>query len=83
MIAVVSPEMQRGGVTIKSAYNAAALQVHGIEPQYQAIRTIDIERGRMFRFTDEDEARCASRSSAPTPRRSCSARATASASAST
>ena len=30
--------------------------MHGIEPQYQAIRTIDIERGRMFRFTDEDEA---------------------------
>ena len=30
--------------------------MHGIEPQYQAIRTIDIERGRMFRFTDEEEA---------------------------
>ena len=55
MIAVVSPEMQRSGVQVKSRYNAAALDVHGIEPQYQAIRTIDIERGRMFRFTDEDE----------------------------
>ena len=54
MIAVVSPEIQRGGITIKSAFNAAALTVHGIEPQYQAIRTIDIERGRMFRFTDEE-----------------------------
>ena len=42
---------------VKSAYNAAALTVHGIEPQYQEIRTIDIERGRMFRFTDEDGAR--------------------------
>jgi putative ABC transport system permease protein len=30
--------------------------VHGIEPQYQAIRTIDIERGRMFRFSDEEQA---------------------------
>ena len=28
---------------VKSAYNAAALTVHGIEPQYQDIRTIDIE----------------------------------------
>ena len=56
MIAVVSPEIQRGGVTVKSAYNAAALTVHGIEPQYQAIRTIDIERGRLFRFTDEEQA---------------------------
>ena len=31
--------------------------VHGIEPQYQAIRTIDIERGRMFRLHDEEQAR--------------------------
>jgi putative ABC transport system permease protein len=56
MLAVVSPELQRGGTTIKSAYNAAALQLHGIEPQYQAIRTIDLERGRLFRFSDEENA---------------------------
>jgi putative ABC transport system permease protein len=56
MIAVVSPEIQRGGIRVKSAYNAAALMVHGIEPQYQEIRTIDIERGRHFRVTDEDRA---------------------------
>ena len=29
------------------------IAVHGIEPHYQWIRTIDIERGRSFRFTDE------------------------------
>jgi putative ABC transport system permease protein len=56
MIAVVSPELQRGGINVKSAYNAAALMVHGIEPQYQEIRTLDIERGRAFRFTDNDQA---------------------------
>jgi putative ABC transport system permease protein len=56
MLAVVSPELQRGGTTVKSAYNAAALTVHGIEPQYQAIRTIDLERGRLFRFSDEENA---------------------------
>ena len=56
MIAVVSPELQRGGITAKSDYNSARPQVHGIEPQYQAIRTIDIERGRSFRFTDEEQA---------------------------
>jgi putative ABC transport system permease protein len=54
LIAVVSPELQRGAVNVKSAFNSAALSVHGIEPQYQAIRTIDIERGRSFRFTDEE-----------------------------
>jgi putative ABC transport system permease protein len=53
LIAVVSPEIQRGGIQVKSAFNAAALMVHGIEPQYQAIRTIELERGRHFRFSDE------------------------------
>jgi putative ABC transport system permease protein len=57
LVAVVSAELQRGGVTVKSAYNAAALTVHGIEPQYQAIRTLDIEHGRAFRFTDNEHAR--------------------------
>jgi putative ABC transport system permease protein len=54
MIAVVSPEIQRGAISVKSAYNAAALMVHGIEPQYQAIRTIDLEKGRHLRFSDEE-----------------------------
>src|SRR5438034_9090130 len=35
MIAVVSPELERGGVKAKSAYNAATARVTGIEPQYQ------------------------------------------------
>jgi putative ABC transport system permease protein len=56
MIAVVSPELQRGGIQVKSAFNAAALTVHGIEPQYQQIRTIDIERGRLFRDADVESA---------------------------
>jgi putative ABC transport system permease protein len=56
MIETVSPELQRPGVQVKSAFNAAALMVHGIEPQYQDIRTLELERGRLFRFTDNDEA---------------------------
>jgi putative ABC transport system permease protein len=56
LVAVVSAEIQRGAINVKSDYNAAALQVHGIEPQYQQIRTIDIERGRAFRFTDNEQA---------------------------
>ena len=55
MVAVVSPEIQRF-VPVKSAFNAASLQVHGVEPQYQSIRTIDLETGRLFRFTDEEAA---------------------------
>src|SRR5690348_11772389 len=56
MLAVVSPELQRGGINVKSLYNAAALNVDGIEPQYQDIRTIEVDRGRLLRFTDLDGA---------------------------
>lgn len=54
MIEVVSPELQRNGVQVKSSYNAGALTVHGIEPQYQDIRTIDLEKGRSLRFSDNE-----------------------------
>jgi putative ABC transport system permease protein len=54
MIRVVSPEINRGA-SVKSLYNAASLSVHGIEPQYQEIRTIDIERGRGLRFSDDEQ----------------------------
>ena len=71
LVAVVSAEINRG-LRIKSRFNAASLSVHGIEPQYQAIRTIDIEHGRSF--APRTTSRCgASPSSAPTPGRSCSA----------
>jgi putative ABC transport system permease protein len=54
MIRVASPEINRSA-SVKSVYNAASLSVHGIEPQYQDIRTIDIERGRGLRFSDEEQ----------------------------
>ncbi len=54
-IAVVSPEIQRGGVTVRSAYNAAALMVHGVEPQYQDIRTVELAHGRALRASDNDQ----------------------------
>ena len=54
MVTVVSPELQRGGVKVKSAYNDATTNINGIEPQYQDIRTIELEYGR--NFTSQDEA---------------------------
>jgi putative ABC transport system permease protein len=57
MIAVVSCEISRFGLKVKSGYNSAALSVNGIEPQYQRIRTIELEKGRLFSFADEEEAR--------------------------
>ena len=56
MVAVVSPELQRG-VTVKSAYNSASTNINGIEPQYQSIRTIELESGRLF--SPQDEAQVA------------------------
>jgi putative ABC transport system permease protein len=57
MIAVVSAEIQRGAVSVKSLYNSASITIDGIEPQYQNIRTIDIDHGRPFSDTDEADAR--------------------------
>jgi putative ABC transport system permease protein len=56
MAAVVSPELQRPAARIKSAYNAATASVSGIEPQYQEIRTIELEYGRLFDWADEKRA---------------------------
>ncbi|HXD72348.1 MAG TPA: ABC transporter permease [Vicinamibacterales bacterium] len=56
MIDVVSPELQKGA-TIKSAYNSASGSINGIEPQYQAIRTIELEGGRLFTPQDEQDVR--------------------------
>jgi putative ABC transport system permease protein len=56
MVAVVSPELQLGGVRAKSAYNAATIGISGVEPQYQDIRTIELDYGRNFNWQDEERA---------------------------
>ena len=55
MIAVVSPELERGGVRVKSSFNAATARVVGIEPPYQDIRTIELEYGRALSWQDESD----------------------------
>jgi putative ABC transport system permease protein len=55
LLEVVSPEIMRGNIRIKSAFNAASLDVHGVEPQYQSIRTIELEYGRSLNWQDEEE----------------------------
>jgi putative ABC transport system permease protein len=57
LVAVATPEIQRGGMKVKSRYNAAAPNVHGIEPSYQDIRTLDLEYGRQLNWDDEREVR--------------------------
>jgi putative ABC transport system permease protein len=43
-------------VRVKSLYNAATVSVTGIEPQYQDIRTIELQYGRNFTWQDEKRA---------------------------
>src|ERR1700730_6598931 len=57
LIQFISPELMRGNVSVKSAYNAAALQMSGIWPQFQSIRTIEVSDGRLINEADNSEAR--------------------------
>ena len=57
LIQFVSPELMRGAVSIKSAYNAASLQISGIWPDFQTIRTIEVSHGRLINQADNEQAR--------------------------
>ncbi len=57
LIEFISPEIIRGGIQAKSAYNASSLQMSGIWPVYQYIRTIEVERGRPINEGDRLQAR--------------------------
>ena len=53
LVSVVSPELERGGVSVKSRYNAASTRLAGVEPPFQGIRTIEVEYGRTLSWADE------------------------------
>ncbi len=57
LIEHVSPELMRGAVRAKSPYNVASLQVSGIWPVFQAIRTIEVSDGRPLNPADSAEGR--------------------------
>jgi putative ABC transport system permease protein len=57
LIEAISPELARGGVSAKSRYNAAALQMSGIWPEFQGIRTIEVSDGRLINEPDNTQAR--------------------------
>jgi len=57
MIQYVTPELMRNSVSVKSDYNAASLQMSGIWPEFQTIRTIEVSDGRVINQADNDEAR--------------------------
>lgn len=53
----VTPELMRGGVSAKSAFNASSAQMSGVWPVYQFIRTIEVDRGRLLSEQDNAESR--------------------------
>ena len=57
LIEFISPELMRGAVSVKSAFNSNTLQMSGIWPAFQTIRTIEVDRGRLMSEADCREAR--------------------------
>jgi putative ABC transport system permease protein len=53
----VTPEIMRGGVKVKSAFNSASLQMSGIWPVFQTIRTVEVAQGRLINEEDNTLAR--------------------------
>ncbi|MGI8782054.1 MAG: ABC transporter permease [Acidobacteriota bacterium] len=53
----ISPELMRGGIRAKSPFNSASLQMSGVWPVFQTIRTIEVDRGRLINAADNQEAR--------------------------
>jgi putative ABC transport system permease protein len=52
LLAEVSPELMRGGIRTKSAFNSSSLQLSGVWPAYQSMRTIEVDRGRLISEAD-------------------------------
>ncbi|RPI29329.1 MAG: ABC transporter permease, partial [Acidobacteria bacterium] len=57
LIKTISPEIIRGNLVSKTAINYGTFGVHGIVPEYQYMRTIEIEHGRNINEADNDQAR--------------------------
>jgi putative ABC transport system permease protein len=57
LLAQVSPELMRGTVRTKSPFNSSTLQLSGVWPSYQDMRTIEVDRGRLMTDADCSEAR--------------------------
>jgi putative ABC transport system permease protein len=52
LLAEVSPELMRGAIRAKSAFNSSSLQLSGVWPAYQSMRTIEVDRGRLISDAD-------------------------------
>ena len=57
LIRYVSPEVIRGDLVSETEFNYGNFIVRGAVPEYQILRTITVEHGRLMNYADEDQAR--------------------------
>ncbi len=57
LLSRISPEFQRGSLTSRTPLNSGVFQTHGVYPEYQQIRTIELDRGRLMNDRDNSEGR--------------------------
>ncbi|MCX6546142.1 MAG: ABC transporter permease [Acidobacteria bacterium] len=57
LLDAMSPELMRGGLKAKSAFNASSVQISGIWPVFQYLRTLEMDRGRPISEEDCRQAR--------------------------
>lgn len=57
LIRYVSPELMRSGLVAKTDLNYGNFDLRGVIPEYQILRTIEVERGRLMNRADEAEGR--------------------------
>jgi len=53
----VSPEITRGNIKAKSAFNASSVGISGVWPIFQEMRTIEVDKGRLMTEADNEGAR--------------------------
>ena len=55
LIASVSPEIIRGDLTAKTRLNSGVFNIHGGLPDYQYMRSIEVQWGRLMHGLDDEE----------------------------
>ena len=53
----IMPELTRGSIPVRSAYNSASLLISGNQPPYQRIRYLPAAEGRYFTWEDDRNGR--------------------------
>jgi putative ABC transport system permease protein len=57
LIRSISPEIIRGNLVAKTPMNYGNFGVHGVIPEYQYMRTIEVRWGRLMNVADNEQAR--------------------------